>query len=471
MSSDQQDWTTKIKPWFGGQLGFSLGGLPDPDDPSTARFLLVASVKDANLAQTWIDEVAAQSGAELSTETYSGTALRLTSADAGVRGGYAFSNDDKALLIGDESSLRTAVDTGGSGAFEDNERYSAAAASLTGDGLGFFYVDTSQYLAWSQAISQEMGGVPMPLTGLMEELTPDWIVMQLQARGDAIGVEAVMPHMPVGPDGNRAGALAQHVPPETLFLSESHDYGATLRELLALFRAEPELAEAFKQVDDALAVVGGEDGLLGWMGDAGIAVARNGDGVHGGLVFTPTDKAKADRLLATLRSFAQLGGGQAGIQIREEDHNGTPITILDAGDIGELLRMGMGMGGGAAVLPGTVPEGRAEIAWAATDEVVVIGVGPSFVRAVLDAGPGASLAENARYQALVNQVGPDNAGSFWLDVTGVRELAEQLATAEPDAMAQYEREVKPYLLPLDALVAANRVDGERDRSTFIVTVK
>jgi hypothetical protein len=118
-----------------------------------------------------------------------------------------------------------------------------------------------------------------------------------------------------------------------------------------------------------------------------------------------------------------------------------------------------------------VPEGRAELAWAATDDVVVVGIGPSFVRAVLDAGPGPSLAENARYQALIGQVGAENAGSFWLDITGIRELAEQFAAAESDELAEYEREFKPYLLPLDAMVSANRVDGDRDRGTFIVTVK
>jgi len=299
------------------------------------------------------------------------------------------------------------------------------------------------------------------------------MVMQLQARGDALAIEAVVPHMPVGPDGNRADALAQHMPPETLFLSDAHDYGTTLRELIALFRAEPELQEAFTQIDDALAIVGGEQGLLGWMGDAGIAVARNGDGIHGGLIFTPTDRAEAERLLGTLRSFAQLGGAQAGIQIRDEDHNGTTVTILDAGDIGDLVNMGMGMGmGGAPGLPpGTVPEGRAEIAWAATDQVVVIGVGPSFVRAVLDAGSGSSLADNARYQALIGQVGADNSGSFWLDITGIRELAEQFAAGDSESLAQYEREIQPYVLPLDAMVSATRVDGERDRSNFIVTVK
>jgi hypothetical protein len=112
-----------------------------------------------------------------------------------------------------------------------------------------------------------------------------------------------------------------------------------------------------------------------------------------------------------------------------------------------------------------------ELAWAVTDQVVVIGVGPSFVRAVLDAGPGPSLAENARYQALIGQVGTENVGSFWLDITGVRELAEQFGAAEPEAMAAYEQDAKPYLLPLDAIIAANVRDGDRDRSIFIVTVK
>lgn len=467
-TQDQQDWTTKIEPWFGGQLGLSMGPLPTTaDDAAMAagRGLLVATVKDAALARTWVDEVIATSGAgDATTETYSGVEVRLW-GEGDARGGLAIP-DGKVLLVGDETSLRTAIDTGGNGGFGNTERFRAASASLEGDSLGHMYIDMTRYLEWSAAMSGEMG-VVMPLPALTADLTPDWVLVNLQARGDALAIEVTSPHLELGPDDNRVGPLAEHLPPGTLLLSDAHEYGATMREIVARVRADPEMAEVFTQIDEYLAVVGGEDGVLGWMGDAGIAVARNGDGVHGGLVFTPTDRAKAERLFTTLRSFANLGGSSAGITIRDEDHNGTPITIIDAGDFDDLMGAA-----GAADVPGIdLPEGRAELAWAVSDQVVVIGVGPSFVRAVLDAGPGPSLAEDGRYRAHLAQVTGENLGGAWIDITAIRELVETLGPADPDSFAAYERDVKPYLLPLDAAIGSNARDGDVDRSTFIVTVK
>jgi hypothetical protein len=119
----------------------------------------------------------------------------------------------------------------------------------------------------------------------------------------------------------------------------------------------------------------------------------------------------------------------------------------------------------------TLPEGRAELAWTVNDQVLVFGVGSSFVRAVLDAGPGPSLAEDARYKAHLSQVGSENLGEGWIDVSGIRELVEKLGALDAESFAAYERDVKPYLLPFDAAVAGNVRDGELDRSTFIVTVK
>ena len=46
-SDGKQSYTADIQPWFGGQLGVSVGPLPTGADASSARFLALASVKDA----------------------------------------------------------------------------------------------------------------------------------------------------------------------------------------------------------------------------------------------------------------------------------------------------------------------------------------------------------------------------------------------------------------------------------------
>jgi len=50
-------------------------------------------------------------------------------------------------------------------------------------------------------------------------------------------------------------------------------------------------------------------------------------------------------------------------------------------------------------------------------------------------------------------------------------MVETLGSTDPAAFAQYERDVKPYLLPLDAMVQATVLEGELDRTISIITVK
>jgi hypothetical protein len=120
---------------------------------------------------------------------------------------------------------------------------------------------------------------------------------------------------------------------------------------------------------------------------------------------------------------------------------------------------------------GLPPGYKAEFAWAANKDVVVIGYGSSFVNAVLDAGPGTSLADDARFKALLGRVGADNLGMSFIDIAAIRALVEPLAqsAAPADAWATYVREIQPYLKPLDAVVSNVRKDGANDRGTGTFT--
>jgi hypothetical protein len=123
---------------------------------------------------------------------------------------------------------------------------------------------------------------------------------------------------------------------------------------------------------------------------------------------------------------------------------------------------------------GGVPPGvKAEIAYAVTDDVVVLGYGAAYVNAVLDAGPGPSLAEDARFKGLLGRVGAENLGLTFVDVQGIRGLLEPLVKAEipADEWAKYEKEFLPYIQPLDAFISSARVDGGLNRLPMAFTVK
>jgi hypothetical protein len=466
MTSNQQDFTTHIKPWFGGELGFSFSNLPVTATPDMkdVRFLVLVSVSDAAKARAWLDGVLKDS--PTSTADHNGTQLLLL-GDGTLKG--AIGIHGKVMLVGDETSVRAAVDTNGAGPLPKAERFATALASVRGDSLGYFFFDMDRYFEWIAAAAQSTpGGLGVEFDETFRNLLPEWMVMRLQARGDAIAFEVASPHVdsPVK-FSNRAGALAPHLPPSTILLTDAHEIGDALLQTVQIYRTNPGTAEAFKQIDQVAVLFGGFDGILGWMRDGGFALTRDGDKLDGGLVFSPKDRAGGERLLATLRSYAVLGGGQVGLQVQvhDEPYAGTTISVIDLGDWRDIAALA----GGGASIPF---EGRLELAYAATDQILVIGIGDTFVKAVLDAKPGTSLADDARYKSLLDRVGAQNIGSVYLDVTAVREMIESLfRTADAAGFANYETEIKPYLLPLDAYIQSSSIDNGLDRSVGMIVAK
>ena len=184
------------------------------------------------------------------------------------------------------------------------------------------------------------------------------------------------------------------------------------------------------------------------------------------MIVTPTDKAAAEKLFTSLRSFVALAGDQAGITIKDDTYNGVTITVVGLGDLSKLS----GMTGAAVPMP--LPTGNVEIAYAVTDDLVVIGSGPGFVKHVLDTTKETSLASNDRFTKLASRAGTGTSVT-WVDLTTIRELIETAAAGNADAteLAKYEKEIKPFLLPFDALFASGSVDGDLSRSIIYITVK
>jgi hypothetical protein len=458
-TKDSQDYTTKIKPWFGGEIGFSVAKLPTASAASEGHGLLIVSITDAAKAKAWFDDVS--SSVTKTSAAYNGVDLVLIGEGA-KKGAVGVAGS--VMLAGDEASVKAAIDSKGSGNFASNERFTKSQAALSGDGLGYVFLDGTAYVDW---LSSMAAGSPAPVIALddaTKRLIPQWVVLRLQARGDDIAFEAVAPSIPTKVHReNRVSKLAPHLPASTIAIVDAHDYGAALLELIDIYRNNPTTKDAFKQADQAASLIGGFNAILGWMEDAGIVVTRNGSSVNGGLVFTSSDRAAGERLLTTLRSFAILGGGQSGITVRDEPHGDTTITIIDLGDLKDL---------GAAVGAGALPaiEGHAQIAYASTADLIVVGVGDTFVKSVLDTKPGSSLADDARFKSLIGRVGDRNVGDAFVDITAVREIVESVA-AKQSAYGAYLTDIKPYLVPLDAYIQATVIDGELDRSTGVVVTK
>lgn len=463
-SGGEQTWTADIKPWFGGQI--AMGTTPFSADAQTGvgaamlggAPLVVVTITDPAAATAWVQEIVGEGA----TSRQYGDATLITTD--GGSAGFVIGINDEVMLGGLDAAVRSAIDSKGEGRLAEDDEFKAAFGTVGSDYVAFGYTEYRAQLQSMLGLATGAGS-PLDQTTVDEELlamVPAWQAFVYRVEADAIVGEAVFPSVDFGFDAsNRRSGLAGHVPPGTILYAEAHDVGAAISAFLGRLREMPDLRDTFNQVDQTAGMIGGIDGLIGWWGDAGLALTPGPDGsIGGGLLIAPTDAEAAARTFTTLRSLVAIGGGQLGVELRDVAHGDATVTVVDFS----------GAAAGAADLPeGFTPE----IAYAVTDEIVAIGYGEAWVKSVLDAGPGPSLADDARYGALLDRVGEENLGVAFVDITKVRELIEPLVRNEigADDWAFYQREILPYLLPFDAAVSGSRQDGELDRMPQAITVR
>jgi hypothetical protein len=467
-SDGKQTYTTDIAPWFSGQIsmGSALPSLPAAGAETPAlgsamagldNSLVVLGIKDKAKAEAWL----AAANPSL-RDTYNGIDIWTIGTGAS---GKAVAVTDKVMLAGSVDGVRAAIDTKGQGALGDDADVKAAFAQIDRDYVLLSVTKTRPYIEAVTKMAEFASPGVLAGTQLDETITsmiPAWQASFGRFENDSFVSSSVYPSLSIGYDAtNHKSTLTGHVPATSIFYAESHDIGPALSALLAKFRALPEAKAAFQAFDQAIGILGGFDSVLGWWGDTAFVVAPGADGViGGGLVIQPRDKTAADRLFTTLRGFLTLAGSTTGINIRDEDHNGTKITILDFSAV---------PGAGASALP---PGYKAEFAYAVTNDVVVLGYGRDFVASVVDAGTGSNLAADERFKKLIGRVGEENLGLSFIDVNAIRGLIEPLIKqTAPETWTTYETDIKPYLEHVDALISASRKDGALDRGAAALTAR
>ena len=468
-SGDKVGYKSDIEPWFGGQLSVSVGPLPASPDAKAARGLLLASVTDGTKAADWAARMLSTAGATTATETYGGVTITTITPPASSRAGKADVGGAYAVLgpviaLGDPASVRAAIDTHGTAGLATNAQFQAASASVSGDRLGFVYVDAAAIAKGAQGLAGDAVPSAMPaLPSFMTDLAAPWTAVSIRARDGAFVIDTRAPHVEqLGPASTAGSALPSLLPPTTVALVEGHDVGQAIERVNSLAATDPQLADGVKQLDDSLRLLGGFGAVVDWMGEGGIAVTRSGDALAGGLVVTPTDRAAASRLFTEIRGLLALGGSSAGIKVSDEAYGDATITVVDTGSLPVTLG---GAVGGSPV--SRLPSGL-RIAYSVTDQVVVIGSDADFVKAVLDARTGDNLAKSQRFSSALARVDAKHGSLMWLDVAGLRDLAEARMPAAD--RADYEANVKPYLAAVDAVIGTSTPGSDVDRGTIVVIV-
>ena len=154
---------------------------------------------------------------------------------------------------------------------------------------------------------------------------------------------------------------------------------------------------------------------------------------EGGVDRRPDRRGRGRRSCSPrFEAFIALGGAQQGITVHDETYNGTTITIVDLGRPSQARRAA---GADACRRASPLPSGDVEIAYAVTDDVVVIGIGPGLRQA----RPRHDRRHLARRDTPLQE--PRRPGratapaSTFVDITAIRGLVEKALDPAHDPAA------------------------------------
>ena len=447
-------WSGDLKPWVGGEVGLAVteavldlaslaqsGGTPTamPED----GFVLLVAVKDGAAAKAWVTKSV---GDTMGTETYAGGDLTTWLSN---RAPYAFAVRQNVLVLGPVKAVKASLDTAGASQLVKSETFAAARKTAPEAYLGFGYVDAKAIYDFALEALKQQGGTASACLPDPGAAVPGWLAGSARAEDGALIFTSTSPVAGTPPTakGSASGA-ASHLPGTTVAAVEVRDLGpgliAGLEALKTQLSCDPTTADAFSQVEQALTVLGGAEALVGWAGDAALAVTVDGSTFGGGLAAMTTDEATATRTLDQVRTLLALAGAQAGVETREETYGEATLLVI------------------------TIPSGGEVPEIAATVHGGVFAVGTiDFVKAVVDTKAGSSLADAAAYTRAVERAGGDGVADVFVDIAGLRAGIETMLPAEEKA--RYETEVKPFIEPFEAFAAVIEAPSSTAVARAVIT--
>lgn len=447
-------YTRDVKPWLGDSVAMVASRAPtDPTATKGAPVLVVVATKDAAAARSWLASQAELAG---TTESYGGADI-IVPERQGSELRYGFAVPGEVLLAGDVESIRQAIDTKGGSTFAGSERYRTARAAVPGDQAAFFFVDLATAL---EGLKGMPGLEAIPADQLAK--VPAWMAGGIRFESDAVLVQTALPKIEGAPPAtDRVSELAPTLPADTVLALEGHAIGEYVKATLDNLRSNPQTKAGLEEIESQAALLGGLESFYAWIGDGTLVVAGSGTEYRGGLVVKVADEEALRTKLLSIKNLVALAGGSSGITFTDKPYADGTITTLDLGNLG-----GLGLPGAGSAVP-SLPSAPTAISYTQQRGLFVIGIGDAFVRSVLDARDGDSLAEQPRYKAAVERAGAANFGQAYVDVSALVGAASVLV---PEAeRATFEREYLPYLRPFAALAAAGQSgDPMRTRTVVIV---
>ena len=480
-------YTSAFKPWMEGEvsiavtslggasLGLTTGGAvvkplafsgATPNDvfgpmmngapvmpPTTSvmppGIVAIVALKDKSAAQTWVDSELTKTGAKTTASDYSGTQL-YTFGSATDAGAYAFTSQD--LILGTVDAVKASLDSKTKGSLADDANYQAAMGALSGDSLARFYIAPKALVAYytdsyGAMLSSMSGlGVAMPTFPVSSSSIPAWIVGSIRADSSQLVVNVVVPNPSGSGQGNHTGTLAPILPADTVLVTEVHSIGKIVATNLATLEKTLPGDSSLKTVQDGLGVIGGLD----WLGDGAAVLTKNGSTFGGGIVAQASDAATASAKVSLVSNLIALGGGSAGLTSRDETYKGIDITVV-------------------TVQSSAVSSvGAEQIAFAAKGNLIVVGLGDTFVKEVIDTTTANSLSSQSDYTTVMSAAGASDEQSLYVNIPALEDqIGQAIFSVSP---SRWTQDYKPYFDHIGGVGYAV-VDGNQVILRFIVTAK
>lgn len=471
-SGGSVDYRGDIKPWLSGPAfaAFRPSADASADNPMSFARGVVSLTTTGTVSCN-----APFEGRTVSHETYRGLDLFIGNDDS------ACVIDGHQALIGDAQSVRDALDAHADGkGLDRSEAFRAARSALQGDQLATFYISGASY---SDLFTSMVATTP-GMSGFMSTLTPafpEWVIQGVRAEDDAVVVDVISGAALKPTPGVTSGAtsaatagpsllavppahpsvIAPMAPANTVVFVESQGTGVDLQNLFTQLQAIPDLAPALQMLNGA----GGAAQLVGWIEDAGVIVVNGPDAPTGGVLLVAADEAAAKERVATLTSLIALVGiGGSGIETRESTIAGVMVTTVTISNLGSFVPPG-------SLPPGTEVPADAEVEFsiAAKGRVILLGTGESFMTAVLNVQPGASLADQAFYKKATARALANSRTSIYVGIRDIVAMVEKVLPA--DEKARWDSDVRPYVTPFEALSMTTAIgEGAAGRSRLVITV-
>ena len=420
------DYSDDVKPWLGDEV--AVLALPGPGPDAVPTAVVMIEVDDREKAEA---------------------ALKKAAAKEPEIGEYRFIDDFVVMVGRGQEGGKAALDAVDAQAKSDKPGLADAAKfknvidELHGDRLVLGWVDSQRL---GEMIAEGMReSLPVQFDFAKQLAGAGPVAIDLHAANKAIVLEAVGK----GAQPSKGGQprLTEALPAATLAALTAFDLGGGLTSALAQMTAgtneAPNPEEAFKEATG----LDLNTDILSWMGGEVTLAVGPPPGEElipdFALVVEPTDRAKAEAAVPRIRAAISQ-------------------------EIGEEAFVEQQIAGATAYVLTEPVQDTVQPAMALFSDRFVIASRPAYL-AQLATKSASSLAESAAYKSVVDTASSGKTQfQFLLRIDPVRELLEKAFEMQDDA--EYNKDVKPNLVPLDVLGMRSYRLGEWDRFEVKLTV-